>query len=51
MVGNDVNEFFSVLLSDLSSFLISEPIKYVFAAMLLVMVVNVILLIIGRKGD
>lgn len=50
MVDNDVNVFISVLLNDLSTFLNSEPIKYLFVAMLLVMVVQVILIIV-RKGD
>lgn len=50
MAGNDVNVFISVLLNDLTQFLSTEPIKYLFVAMLLVMVVQVILMII-RKGD
>lgn len=50
MASNDVNEFISVLLNDLSQFLTSEPIKYLFVSMLLVLVVQVILMIV-RKGE
>lgn len=50
MAGNDVNVFISVLLNDLNQFLTSEPIKYLFVSMLLVLVVQVILMIV-RKGD